>query len=104
MRLGLLYAFGHASMIALLGGIVILFQHSFPPRLDSWADRLVGLTLIVLAIYVVGSLVWGNPKAIPPSRAALIIRGFRKLSQRFTSSSPTAADHDETSTTRGRLP
>ena len=26
MRLGLLYAFGHASMIALLGGIVILFQ------------------------------------------------------------------------------
>jgi hypothetical protein len=95
MRLGLLYAFGHASMIALLGGIVILFQLSFPPRLDSWAERLVGLTLIVLAIYVLGSLVWGNPKAIPPSRAALIIRGFRKLSQRFTSSSPTAADHDE---------
>ena len=95
MRLGLLYAFGHASMIALLGGIVILFQLSFPPRLDSWAERLVGLTLIVLAIYVLGSLVWGNPKAIPPSRAALILRGFRKLSQRFTSSSPTAADHDE---------
>lgn len=95
MRLGLLYAFGHASMIALLGGIVILFQLSFPPRLDSWAERLVGLTLIVLAIYVLGSLVWGNPKAIPPSRAALIIRGFRKLSQGFTSSSPTAADHDE---------
>ena len=95
MRLGVFYAFGHASMIALLGGIVILFQLSFPPRLDSWAERLVGLTLIVLAIYVLGSLVWGNPKAIPPSRAALILRGFRKLSQRFTSSSPTAADHDE---------
>jgi hypothetical protein len=77
MRLGLLYAFGHASMIALLGGIVI------------------GLTLIVLAIYVLGSLVRGNPKAIPPSRAALIIRGFRKLSQRVTSLSPTAADQDE---------
>jgi hypothetical protein len=94
MRLGLLYAFGHASMIALLGGIVILFQLSFPPRLDSWAERLVGLTLIVLAIYVLGSLVWGNPKAIPPSRAALIIRGFRKLRRRFTSAS-TASDQDE---------
>jgi hypothetical protein len=23
-------------------GIVILFQLSFPPRLDSWAERLVG--------------------------------------------------------------
>jgi high-affinity nickel permease len=98
MRLGLLYAFGHASMIALLGGIVILFQLSFPPRLDSWAERLVGLTLIVLAIYVLGSLVWGNPKAIPPSRAALIIRGFRKLRRRFTSAHPAAAaasNHDE---------
>jgi hypothetical protein len=94
MRLGLLYALGHASMIALLGGIVILFQLSFPPRLDSWAERLVGLTLIVLAIYVLGSLVWGNPKAIPPSRAALIIRGFRKL-RRKLAAAPTASDHDE---------
>ena len=37
------------------------------------------VTLIVLAIYVLSSLVWGDSKAIPPSRAALIIRGFRKL-------------------------
>jgi hypothetical protein len=85
MRLGLLYALGHAAMIALLGGIVILFQLSLPPRLDSLAERLVGLTLIVLAIYVLGSLVRGNPTAIPPSRAALLIRGFRKLRRRFTS-------------------
>jgi high-affinity nickel-transport protein len=94
MRLGLLYALGHASMIALLGGIVILFQLSFPPRLDSWAERLVGLTLIVLAIYVMGSLAWGNPKAIPPSRAALIIRGFRRVRRRFTLT-PIASDEDE---------
>jgi len=72
MRLGLLYALGHASMIALLGGTVILFQLSFPPRLDSWAERLVGLTLIVLAIYVLGSLVWeisrqSHPRARPSS-------------------------------------
>jgi len=98
MRLGLLYALGHATMIALLGGIVILFQLSLPPRLDSWAERLVGLTLIVLAIYVLGSLVWGNPKAIPPSRAALIIRGFRKLRRKFSSAAsdaPMTSDHDE---------
>src|SRR5258705_1569502 len=94
MRLGLFYALGHASMIALLGGLVILFQLSFPPGFDSWAERLVGLTLIVLAIYVLGSLAWGNPKAIPPSRAALIIRGFRKLRRRFTSA-PAASDHEE---------
>jgi high-affinity nickel permease len=84
MRLGLLYAAGHAAMIALLGSMVILFQLSLPHRLDSWAERLVGLTLIVLAIYVMGSLVWGNPHAIPPSRAALIIRGYRRLRRRFS--------------------
>src|ERR1700722_9241621 len=83
MRLGLLYAAGHAAMIALLGSLVILFQLSLPHRLDSWAERLVGLTLIVLAIYVMGSLVWGHPHAIPPSRAALIIRGYRRLRRRF---------------------
>jgi high-affinity nickel permease len=85
MRLGLLYALGHAAMIALQGGTVILFQLSLPPRMDLWAERLVGATLIVLAIYVLGSLVWGDPKAIPPSRAALIIRGFRKLRRNLSS-------------------
>src|ERR1700723_2625857 len=83
MRLGLLYALGHATMIALLGCMVILFQLSLPHRLDSWAERLGGVTLILLAIYVMGSLVWGNPHAIPPSRAAIIIRGYRRLRRRF---------------------
>ncbi len=91
MRLGLLYAAGHAAMIALLGSMVILFQLSLPHRLDSWAERLVGLTLILLAIYVMGSLVWGNPHAIPPSRAALIIKGYRRLRRRFSRTTSAAA-------------
>jgi hypothetical protein len=83
MRLGLLYALGHAATIALLGSMVILFQLSLPHRFDSWAERLVGATLIVLAVYVLGSLVWGDPAAIPPSRAAILIRGYRRLRNRF---------------------
>ncbi|GAC1415640.1 MAG: hypothetical protein NVSMB62_03820 [Acidobacteriaceae bacterium] len=79
MRLGLSYALGHATMIALLGSVMILFQLSIPHRLDSLAERLVGLTLILLSIYVIGSLVWGDPHARPPSRAALMIRGYRRL-------------------------
>jgi high-affinity nickel-transport protein len=83
MRLGLLYALGHASMIALLGGMVILFQLSLPHRMDSWAERLVGVTLIVLAIYVMGSLIWGRQDRLPASRAALMIRGSRRLRRKF---------------------
>jgi hypothetical protein len=48
------------------------------------AERLVGLTLIALAVYIMCSLVWGNPQTIPPSRAALIIRGYRRLRHRFS--------------------
>lgn len=88
MRLGLLYALGHATMIALLGTTVVVFQLSLPHRLDSWAERLVGLTLILLAGYVMSSLVWGNPQNIPSSRAALIIRGYRKLRRRIWRSAP----------------
>lgn len=83
MRLGLLYAAGHASMIALLGAIVILFQLSLPHRLDSWAERLVGLTLIVLALYVMGSLLFGDRKTLPPSRAALIIRCYKSIRRKI---------------------
>jgi high-affinity nickel permease len=105
MRLGLLYAAGHAAMIALLGSMVILFQLSLPHRLDSWAERLVGLTLIVLAIYVMGSLVWGNPHAIPPSRAVLIIRGYRRLRRRFypTAQGDASAAKDEDLNYTGRI-
>jgi high-affinity nickel-transport protein len=106
MRLGLLYALGHATMIALLGGAVILFQLSLPPRLDSWAERLVGITLIVLAIYVLSGLVWGNPEAIPPSRAALLIRCFHKLRRRFSAAPSGVAiphDHDESLNYTGQI-
>lgn len=51
MRLGLLYALGHAAMIALLGDTVILFQLSLPSRMNLRSEQLVGITLIVLAIY-----------------------------------------------------
>src|SRR5208283_854275 len=52
MRLGLLYAVGHAAMVAALGTAVIVFQLSLPHGIDRIAERLVGLTLLVLGVYV----------------------------------------------------
>ena len=49
MRLGLMYALGHAATVAALGAVVIGFQLALPSGMDRWAERLVGLTLIVLA-------------------------------------------------------
>lgn len=52
MRLGITYAFGHAAIVAVLGVAVILFQRSLPRSLDAIMERVTGLTLLVLGIYV----------------------------------------------------
>jgi len=56
MKMGLMYAIGHAATVALLGFAVILFQFSLPARIDAWVERAVGITLLVLGAYVL----WGS--------------------------------------------
>ena len=75
MKLGLLYALGHAATVALLGTAVIVFQLSLPRGLDRIAERLVGLTLLVLGFYVLGTLAQG--KSAPQSRFHLIAKVLR---------------------------
>ena len=74
MRLGLLYALGHAATVAALGSIVIIFQLSLPHGIDRIAERLVGLTLLILGVYVLGSLFTGNP--VPRSRFHLLAKAL----------------------------
>jgi high-affinity nickel permease len=77
MRLGLLYALGHAAMVAALGTAVIVFQLSLPQGIDRIAERLVGATLLILGVYVLGSVFTGNPT--PRSRFHLMARAARWL-------------------------
>ena len=75
MRLGLLYALGHAAMVVVLGSAVIVFQLSLPHGMDRIAERLVGLTLLILGVYVLGSLFQGN--SAPRSRFHLMAGALR---------------------------
>jgi high-affinity nickel permease len=75
MRLGLLYALGHAAMVAVLGSAVIVFQLSLPHGVDPIAERLVGLTLVILGVYVLGSLFNGN--TAPRSRFHILAGALR---------------------------
>jgi hypothetical protein len=75
MQMGFVYILGHAVTLGALGGAVILFQHSLPRQIDRWAERAVGATLILLGVYVLGSLLRRKDNALPRSRAALVI-GF----------------------------
>lgn len=88
MRLGFLYALGHALTVAVLGVAVIGLHLRVPPGLDSVGERLVGLTLIALACYVAFAL-WRNRHRLgqrhahapipQQSRVALLISGGRLL-------------------------
>lgn len=76
MRMGLLYVLGHAATVAALGSLVIIFQTSLPPAIDNWAERAVGLTLVILGIYVLGSMFRGGARA-PKSRIFILLSALR---------------------------
>jgi high-affinity nickel permease len=78
MKLGIIYALGHALTVALLGSIVILFGINLPAGVDRWAERLVGLTLLLLGIYVLGTLIL-KPGHMPKSRYALLHQGYDRI-------------------------
>ena len=54
--LGSLYALGHAFVVALLGGAALVFGTILPDWVDPIMGRVVGLTLIVLGVWVFYSL------------------------------------------------
>lgn len=74
MRNSSMYALGHASMVALMACAVIFFHLSLPQGLDHWMERLVGITLIVLAIYILSKLLTGDRNSLPPARGMLLMR------------------------------
>ena len=74
MQMGFVYILGHAVTLGALGGAVILFQHSLPRQIDRWAERAVGATLVLLGLYVLGSLLRKRESGVlPRSRAAILI-------------------------------
>ena len=54
--LGTLYALGHGAMVGLLGGIALTFGALLPDWVDPLMGRVVGLTLVLLGIWVFVSL------------------------------------------------
>ncbi len=78
MKLGMVYALGHALTVAGLGSIVILLGISLPAGIDRWAERLVGFTLLLLGIYVLGTLVFRPEDTLPKSRYMLLHAGYHR--------------------------
>ena len=56
LLLGSMYALGHASVVALLGTLALLFGAVLPPWVDDVMGPVVGATLLFLGIWVFVSL------------------------------------------------
>jgi high-affinity nickel-transport protein len=80
--LGTLYALGHGSMVVFLGLLAILAREILPDWIDPVMERVVGATLIFLAVYLFYSVYRffrsGDEFRIR-SRWMLIFAGFRNL-------------------------
>jgi hypothetical protein len=78
MRYGLLYVAGHATTVAVLGAAAVAFRLSLPAASDRWAERLVGLTLLILGIYVLGTFFHpsSHNHLRPRTRITLLINGL----------------------------
>jgi high-affinity nickel permease len=77
MKYGLLYVLGHAATVAVLGAAAVVFRIALPAASDRWAERLVGITLLLLGVYVLGTFFRpGTHSHAPRTRITLLVNGL----------------------------
>jgi high-affinity nickel-transport protein len=79
--LGTVYVLGHAAVVFVLGLIAIAFGDLLPSGIDEVMGRIVGVTLIVLGVYVFVSLVRHGRDFRLRSRWMLLFSGIRRSSR-----------------------
>jgi cytochrome c biogenesis protein CcdA len=92
MLFGTLYALGHALVVFLIGSAAILLGDRLPESVDNAMERIVGVTLIVLGVFVFVSLAKHGREFRLRSRWMLIFSGIRNVYRRVSGSREDAHD------------
>ena len=91
---GTLYVVGHAAVVLAIGTAAILIGQQLPEGVDAWMGRIVGVTLVVLGVYVFVSLVRHGREFRMRSRWMLLFAGIRSLWWRVRGTPSSRAGHD----------
>ncbi len=75
---GTLYALGHAAVVFVLGMVAITLGGLLPAGLDEFMGKVVGVTLLILGVYVIVSLVRHGRDFRMRSRWMLLFAGVRR--------------------------
>lgn len=85
---GTVYALGHATVLTLLGLLAVWAGASLPPWVDDVMQRVVGVTLLILGVYVIYSMLKDGENFRMRSRWMLIFEwaeiGYHKLMNKIT--------------------
>jgi high-affinity nickel-transport protein len=77
--LGTVYAIGHAVMLMVLGGLALILGQKIPESFDEVMGRVIGVTLILLGVYVLYSLIRYGRDVKLRSRWTLVLAGLRRV-------------------------
>jgi high-affinity nickel-transport protein len=88
---GTIYALGHALVVFLIGTAAIVLGDQLPDGIDTVMERIVGVTLVILGVYVFAALARHGREFRMRSRWMLIFSGVRTLYGRLRPSEEASA-------------
>jgi high-affinity nickel-transport protein len=97
MVLATLYILGHAAVIIVLGVAAIAFSERLPSSVDDVMERVVGITLVALGVYVLVGLVRYGRGFRMRSRWMVVIaaaRRFGRWAARRPPAEPVVIEHE----------
>src|SRR5688572_15459480 len=78
LRFATLYAAGHAVVVFLIGIVAIVAGDSLPDSIDAAMGRVVGVTLLILGVYVLYALIRYREDFRMRSRWMLVFQSARQ--------------------------
>ena len=91
---GTLYALGHALVVFVIGVFAIALGERLPSGVDDVMERIVGVTLVVLGVFVFVSLIRHGREFRMRSRWMLIFTGVRNTYRKVRPVRPADIDGD----------